>query len=146
MPNIIYYIDTAKPPTENPVLSQTNTNPLDSDLSFVSGDRFPVTFIFINNGVVNTDIPTTSSASSSFYLAIGDPATTPLTSTTDFFISHSYGVTCSLDIGTDAITGSFVDEEYITRTMQLRVNTPSGSVNKRSYLLKSVKIYNALDN
>jgi len=148
MSNLNLYIDVNKAPTLNPVLSITNNNPDSSDLTFVSGDKFPVSIFFVNGGLLDTTIPVTGSASSSFYLAIGEQtSTTPLTSTTAFYISQSYGITGSLDLNTAGITGSFSSgDEYTTKTLQLSVYTPSGSANRRTYMLKKCKIMNAVDN
>lgn len=147
MANLILYIDTSKAPTLNPVLSQTNNTPDSSELNFVSGDKFPVTVFFVNGGILDTSLATTGSTSSSYYLAIGDATSnTPLTSTNRFYISHSYGVTCSLDLSTAGITGSFgTTNDYVTKTMQLSVYSPSGSTTRRTYMLRSVNIYDAVD-
>lgn len=146
MPNLNLYIDTTKSPVLNPVLSIINNNPDSSELNFVSGDKFPVTIQFVANGAVDTSIPVTGSASSSYYLALGSPTSaTPLTSTNRFFISHSYGVSCSLDFNTAGVTGSFGSDDYISRTLQLSVYTPSGSTNRRTYMLRNVNVYNAVD-
>lgn len=146
MPNLNLYIDLNKSPVLNPILSVTNNTPDSSEIQFVSGDKMPVSVFFVNNGSIDTTIPTTGSNSSSFYLAIGDPSTTPLTYTNNFYISHSYCVTCSLDLNTAGITGSFGTDDYITRTMQLSVYTPSGSSFRRTYMLRNVNIFNAVDN
>lgn len=146
MPNLILNIDTSKSPRDNPVSSTTYSSPDLSNLNFVSGDKFPITFVFFRSGIIDTALVTTGSTSSSFYLAIGDAASnSPLTSTNRFYISHSYGVTCSLDLSTDAITGSFNGEESVSKTMQLSVFSPSGSANKQTYMLRKVSLYNAVD-
>lgn len=147
MSNVTLYIDTSKSPVLNPVLSVTNTVPDSSELNFVSGDKFPISIFFVNNGVIDTDLPVTTSLSSSFYLALGDQAlAAPIASTNQFYISHSYGVSCSLDLSTDAVTGSFNGADYVTKTLQLSVYTPSGSSNRRTYMLRKVNLYNAVDN
>lgn len=147
MPNLNLYIDTLKSPVLNPVLSVTNNNPDSSDLNFVSGDRFPISIFFVSNGAIDATIPVTGSLSSSFYLALGDKSSaTPITSTNRFYISHSYCVTCSLDLNTAGVTGSFNGEDYVTKTLQLSVYTPSGSTSRRTYMLKTVNLYNAVDN
>lgn len=146
MPNLQLYIDTSKSPLQNPVLSVTNNITDVSTLNLVGGDKFPITFQFVNNGSVDLTIPVTGSLSSSYYLTIGSSTTnTPLTSTNRFYVSHSYGVTCSLDLNTSGITGSFGSDDYVEKTMQFSVYTPSGSTFRRTYMLKKVNLYNAVD-
>ena len=142
-----FYIDTRKSALQNPVLSVTNTTMDDSGLSFVSGDKIPIVIQFTNNGTLDTSLATTGSNSSSYFMAIGDKgATTPYTSTTNFFISHSWGITGSLDLSTGGITGSFAGADDIAATLQFSVYTPSGSNNRTTYMLRNISLYNAVDN
>lgn len=148
MNNLTLYVDTSKAPNANPVLSLANNNPDDSVLSFVSGDKVPVNIVFVNGGDYDTSVVVTGSSSSSYYLAIGTPTgTTPYTSTTRFYISQSWGITGSIDLSVGGVTGSFSStDDYIDPTMQLSIYNPSGSANRRTVMLKKVRIYNAVDN
>lgn len=139
------YIDTGKSAVSNPVLSAANTNPDDGQLVFTAGDVVKLNLIFVNGGSVDTDYAVTGSQSSSYYVAVGTLAgTTPYTSTRAFFISQSYGVTGSLSF-TGTITGSFGSNDYIEPYMQVSVTTPSGSSNKRTLMLKKIRVYDAVD-
>lgn len=148
MNNITFYIDTSKSPNNNPVQGLTNNTPDDSILTFVSGDKIPVSFIFVNGGDYDSTVAVTSSLSSSFYLALGLPTgNTAYTSTNRFYISSSqYMVTASLDLSVGGVTGSFSStDDYIQPTLQLSLFNPSGSTNRRTLMMKKVKVLNAVD-
>lgn len=132
--SLILYIDSTKPAVQNPVASTTYTSTDASSLFFVGGDKFPLEFKFDDVNLMT--------ASLSYYLAIGDlGSTTPLYTTTQFAISSSYSVSCSLDL--TSVTSSTTSQ--ISPYMQFAVHTPSGSSNRKTYMLRKITVYNPVD-
>jgi hypothetical protein len=141
MSNLILYIDTTKPSIQNPVSSTTNTSTDASVLNFVGGDKFPLEFIFVANGSINGSLMTSSL---SYQLGLGYlSSTTPLFSTSKFYIESASRVSCSLDL--TSFTSSFTSTEQLNPYLQLAVSTPSGSINRRTYMLRKVTIYSPVD-
>lgn len=141
MNNLIFYIDTTKPAIQNPVASITNTSTDTSNLHLVGGDRFDVMFQFVSNGAIQADM---ASDTLSYHLGIGYAgATDPFFSSSNFYVSQSHSVSCSLDL--ISLTGSLINVESINPYIQLQVANPSGSENKRTYLLRKVTVYSPVD-
>lgn len=141
MPDTIFYIDRRLNPRQNPLLNSSNPTTDNDKLTFVAGDKISVALVFLNG----TDIDTTMATGSIpkyINLSIGQVGLdSPSVSTTNWYLSSSYGYTSSLNLS--PLTASVGTEEYVDRTMQLSVSSSDGT--KQTAMITTVRIYNPVD-
>lgn len=141
MPDIIFYIDKSKNPRSNPILSLANPSTDDSKLVYVSSDKLDFAVVFVNGTDIDTSMANPAD-SKSLDLSFGTVGlNTPVTSTTNWYLSSSYGYTGSVDF--TPFTSSIGTDAYINPSMQLLVTSGTGT--RQTYMLRQVTVLNSVN-
>ena len=126
------YIDTSKSPRTSLIRSLDSTTPAQM-LDVVSGDVMPLTIRFSDSTVVSSSVTQLTAS-------IGLYSGGTYCSSSNWFLSSSWGVTGSIFLSSSALNSALGSSESVTATFTVKVSDRRyGSVN--TYLLTPITIW-----